>query len=448
MTRRTLAAALVATVMLVLGLAALVAGCGGAAQPETETDTTSIEVGFVAPEQTRTEPDPGAQADAATVAACNNAFGLELFRALKTDAAAEDNLVCSPYSLSAVLAMTFAGASGETEREMARVLHFDLPQERLHPAFNALDRRLAAGGQLQMANALWGMAGYPYNQAFLDLLSAQYGAGLGLVDFNRPEEARAIINDWIAEHTSGRIPEMIPPGDIKPETYPWLMLTDAIYFKAEWEWPFPPESTHEREFTLLDGSRITVPMMRQKAVLPYATGAGWLAVELPYEGETFFMVIILPDEGELETLIGGLDAGKLDTIISNLQQGKVQLVMPRFGTASTPPVQDVLKGMGLERMFVLGNDFTKMVDLDSKLPQPAGLGVTGVHQKAFIAVTEKGTEAAAASSVTVAAGCETTTTEYYREVVVDRPFVYLIRDRDTGQIVFLGQVTRPEEPVL
>ncbi len=447
MTRRTVAAALVATVILVLGLAALVAGCGGAAQPETETDTTSIEVGFIAPEQTRTEPDAGAQADAATVAAGNNAFGLELFRALRTGAAAKDNLVCSPYSLSAVLAMTFAGASGETEREMARVLHFDLPQERLHPAFNALDRRLAADGQLQMANALWGMAGYPYNRLFLDLLGAQYGAGLGLVDFNKPEETRAIINDWISQHTGGRIPEMIQPGDIKPEDYPWLMLTDAVYFKAEWEWPFPAGSTHKREFTLLDGSKISVPMMRQRAVLPYATGATWLAVELPYEGETFSMVVILPDEGELETLIGGFDSGTLDGIVSELKQGEVDLVMPRFGIESTPPVGNALKSMGMQKMFVLGTDFTKMVDLDSKLPQPAGLGVTGVHQKAFIAVTEKGTEAAAASSVTMAA-TGTTVTEAFREIIVDRPFVYLIRDRDTGQIVFLGQVTVPQEPVL
>jgi serpin B len=444
MTVRRRPLALPAVVILVAGF--LVAACGGSTRSAPETDATTREAGFVVSEQTRAEPGADARADVDALASGNNAFGLELFRTLRAGAAAGDNLVCSPYSLSAVLAMTFAGASGETEQEMARVLHFDLAQQRLHPAFNALDRRLAAGGELQMANALWGMADYPYNQTFLDLLAAQYGAGLGLVDFNKPEEARVVINDWISEHTGGRIPEMIPPGDIKPETYPWLMLTDAVYFKAEWEWPFPAESTHKREFTLLDGSRIDVSMMQRKAVLPCATGAGWQAVELPYEGETFSMVIILPDEGELETVIEGLDAGALDGIVAKLKQGKVELVMPRFGIESTPPVEETLKALGMKRMFELESDFNKMIDLNAKLPQPAGLGVGGVHQKAFIAVAEKGTEAAAASSVTMVAGTVTTTTEYYREIIVDRPFVYLIRDRESGQIVFLGQVTRPEEP--
>lgn len=446
MTRRRWTAALV--LAAALGLVVVV-GCGGSVQPQTESTSLSGELGLAASERTRSEPGAAAQADVAALAAGNNAFGLELFRALRAGDREGENLVCSPYSLSAVLAMTFAGVSGATEEEMARILHLDLSQERLHPAFNALDQRLAATGQLQMANALWGMAAYPYSQSFLDLLAAHYGAGLGLVDFTKPEEARAIINDWIAEHTSGRIPEMIRPGDINPESYPWLMLTDAVYFKAGWEWPFAAENTHEREFTLLDGSTVDVPMMWRKAVLATAEGAGWQAVELPYEGETFSMVVILPDEGGLETLVGTLDVAMLEEIVSALTQGKVELVMPRFGIESTPPVQEALRGMGMERMFEQGDDFNKMVDLEAELPQPAGLGVGGVHQKAFIAVAEKGTEAAAASAVTMVAGTDTTTTtEYYREIIVDRPFLYLIRDSESGQLVFVGQVTRPEEPAL
>jgi serpin B len=412
--------------VLLLGLV----GCGSASMGD--------EVGFLMADRDRAQPSADAAADIVALANGNNAFGLELFRAVRM---LDQNLVCSPYSLSAVLAMTWAGSTGDTEREMAEVLGFDLPQAALHRAFNALDQALVTSGELNIANSLWGEVGYPYNPSFLDLLAEQYGAGLGLVDFEKAEEARKTINQWVSDKTKGRIPEFAPSGAFEPEE-PWLVLVDAVYFKASWQLPFAEEKTRDLQFFLLDGTSVTVPMMDQRDVFPKGLGESYQAVELPYKGGRFAMLLILPAEGALEDLVAGLDEAALAAMIDGLEPGAITVKMPRFSFSSTPPVEDGLRTLGMTKMFELGSDFFPMIDLQADAPIPAGLGVSGVHQKAFMTVGEMGTEAAATTSVTMTGGVSM---EKQDEIILNRPFLYVIRDLESGQIVFLGQVMNPAE---
>ena len=211
-----------------------------------------------------------ADPDLAELTQGNDLFALDLYHILKTD---RDNLFYSPYSISVALAMTYAGARGETERQMADALHYTLPQARLHPTFNALDLALASRGQgaqgrdgegfrLNIANAIWGQHGYAFLSEFLDALAVNYGAGLRLVDFAAaPEEARVTINDWVSEQTEGRIEDLIPAGAIDALTR--LVLTNAVYFNAAWSMPFDKERTEDGPFHLLDGEEVTVPIMKQ-----------------------------------------------------------------------------------------------------------------------------------------------------------------------------------------
>lgn len=243
----------------------------------------------------------------------NTSFAFDLYQAVREEAG---NLFYSPYSVSLALAMTYGGARGETEGQMGTTLHFTLAQDRLHPAFNALDLTLASRGRgaregfrLNLANSIWGQRGYPFLRSFLDVLAENYGAGLRLLDFeSEPEESRLIINDWVSNQTNGRIQDLLPPGLITPEAR--LVLTNAIYFKAAWKNPFDEATTHSDQFSLLDGSQVTMPMMEQTAQFGYAEGEGYQAVELPYDGDELSMVILLPEAGRFPEFESALDADR------------------------------------------------------------------------------------------------------------------------------------------
>ncbi len=224
-------------------------------------------------------------------------------------------MVFSPYSISLAFAMVQGGARGQTAAQLAESLHFTLPPEQFHPAFNALDLDLArrpqqAAGvdekdrfQLNIANALWGQQDWPFLPAFLDLLAENYGAGMHLVDFqNAPESARRQINDWVSDQTRNRIRDILAPGTIDSSTR--LALANAIYFKATWEQEFDPNETAERPFTLLDGSEVDVPMMGMESGRDYSYAAGqdWQAISLPYRGSLTEMLVILPQAGSLRPL--------------------------------------------------------------------------------------------------------------------------------------------------
>jgi serpin B len=226
----------------------------------------------------RVESPDVSDAQVAQFVAGNQAFALDLYHVLATGE--DGNLIYSPYSISLAFSMLYAGAQGEAEAEMAQVFHF-MPQETQHPAFNVVDQRLRslgktrqseAGGasfELNLANAVWGQRGFSFREPYLDTLAAQYGAGLRAVDFQRaPEKAREAINAWVTKETEERIKEIAPPGSVSANTR--LILANAIYFKAGWDYPFPEQTTADGPFTLLDGSQVVVPLMHQEERLDYA----------------------------------------------------------------------------------------------------------------------------------------------------------------------------------
>lgn len=379
--------------------------------------------------------------DLADLVGGNTAFAFDLYQALRQGT--QGNLFYSPYSISLALAMTYAGARGETEQQMAAALHYTLPQARLHPAFNALDQALAKRGQgaqgkdgqgfrLHIVNAIWGQAGYQFLPAFLDTLAENYGAGLRLLDFVKAsEQARVTINDWVSGQTEGRIKDLIPPGLINPLTR--LVLTNAIYFNAAWAEPFEAELTEDGPFTLLDGGQVVLPMMHQTKSLGYAEGPGYRAVELPYDGRELSMVILLPEAGQFEAFESTLKAGQVDTILKGLSYRPVALTMPKFEFESEFSLAQALAALGMPVAFSGDADFSGM---DGR----RDLFIREVVHKAFVSVDEAGTEAAAATAVVMAV---TAAAEPPVEVRVDHPFIFFIRDIESGAILFVGRVVNP-----
>jgi len=386
-----------------------------------------------------TSPD-APSGDLATLVQGNNRFGLELYRSLSGQ---DGNLFFSPFSISLALAMTYAGARGDTEAQMADALNFDLPQERLHLAYNQLDLDLATHGetktadgqplQLAIANAVWAQQGHPFLQAYLDLIAMNYGAGIHLADFiTQPDAARREINDWVAGQTKDKIKDLLPEGVPDPMTR--MVLVNAIYFKADWVRQFDPNSTSDQPFHLLDGSEVQARMMSRGLGIPYAQGNGYQAVELPYVGGTAAMDILVPDEGNFTQFETALDAGRLVQILGDMQPTSVQFGMPRFSFTSQFGLADQLSALGMADAFdpVLA-DFSGM---DGQ----RDLYVSAVIHKAFVAVDEKGTEAAAATGVIMEA---TGAPLFEVNLTIDRPFIFLIRDLPSGQILFVGRVLDP-----
>jgi serpin B len=380
------------------------------------------------------------EAELAKLALGNRAFAFDLYQILREE---EGNLFYSPYSISLALAMTYAGARGETEAQMAEALHFTLPQDRLHPAFHTLDQLLASRGEeaegkdgegfrLNVVNALWGQEGYAFLPTFLDLLAEDYGAGMRLVDFiNSSEQARVTINDWASDQTEGRIQDLIPPGILNSLTR--LVLTNAIYFNAAWAKPFEPKLTRDGPFYLLDGSDVTVPMMRQTTSLGYAEGEGYQAVELPYDGGELSMVILLPEADGLAPFEDSLDAGQVDAILDGLVYQQVALILPKFEFDSDFSLSAALSRLGMPVAFSSDADFAGMTGTRE-------LFIAEVLHKAFVSLDEAGTEAAAATAVVMQL---TAAPESPPEVRVDHPFLFLIRDLETGTILFVGRVVDP-----
>lgn len=388
-------------------------------------------------------PPADPAADVAAVVAGNSAFAFDLLQQLRSQSG-DANLFYSPYSISLALAMTYGGAQAETAAEMAAALHLALPPESLHPAFNGLAQVLAQradvaipeaeGFQLSIANALWGQHDYAFRQAYLDLLARDYGAGMNLVDFSAdPEAARIEINDWVSDQTAQRIQDLLPQGSIDALTR--LVLTNAIYFKAGWLLPFSPADP-EGIFTLRDGSAVTTPMMSKLAKFRYAAADGVQAVELPYVGDEVAMIIFLPDAGEFDAFAGQFTPEQAAALTAALTMQEVQLTMPTFTYESGFSLSDALIALGMQAPFQPGQaDFSGMTE-------ESDLFISDVFHKAFVAVDEEGTEAAAATATIVSA---TGMPQIDVTLNVDRPFLFLIQDKPTGAILFVGAVLDPTQ---
>ena len=362
----------------------------------------------------------------------NTQFAFDLYHALATDDS--ENLFFSPHSISTALAMTYAGARGETERQMAEALRLTLSQDDLHPASGALNRDLMEwtdgidGVGLSIADALWGQDGHPFLAEFLDLIETAYGAPLQRTDFAaHTEEAREKINDWVREKTEDLIPKLFGPGSITPDTR--LVLANAIHFLGTWKYPFDKELTQDAPFHRLDGSEVSVPMMVADAVFGCVNGDDVLAVELPYAGDRLSMLILLPDEDTFGPFEAAFSAEKLDDIVAQLYPQHVWLAMPRFESTSEFSLASVLADLGMPDAFSSSADFSGMDGTHD-------LFISHVAHKAYVSVDEEGTETAAATGVIM-------TLSLPPMIRVDRPFLFLIRDTETGTILLMGRVLDP-----
>jgi serpin B len=383
------------------------------------------------------------QSDMTMLVNGDSEFAFDLYQALKNE---DGNIFYSPYSISLALAMTYAGARGETAKQMADTLHYLLPQSALHPALNSLGIELGKRGEgakgkdgegfrLNIVNAIWGQKDYKFLSDYLDLLAENYGAGLRVLDFiKNPNKSREAINQWVSDQTEGRIKNLIPEGSIDSLTR--LVLTNAIYFNAAWKLPFQPEATTNGPFHLINGTDITVAMMKQTGSFKYVEGDNYQAIELPYDGQELSMVIFLPAPGQFQAFEEAMTYQLVSNIMAQKNNTRqVALTMPKFEFESEFGLKETLMGMGMVEPFQDSADFSGM-------SSQSDLHIDDVVHKAFVSVDEVGTEAAAASAVIVG-----TTSMPPEPVIVtlDRPFVFLIRDIQTGTILFIGRVMNPGE---
>ncbi len=389
-------------------------------------------------------------ADVQQLVAGNNAFAFDLYETLRGE---EGSLFFSPMSISSALAMTYAGADGGTAEQMADVLHFTLPEERLHAAFGTLMRDLASSGAdgaaclgasgdpftLSIANSLWGQVNYEFLSGFLQTLAENYDSPLRRLHFvGDPEGSRETINGWVSDETRGRIEDLLKPGDINVLTR--LVLVNAIYFNASWSHPFSEGATGPGTFHL-PGGDFQVDMMRQTQRFGYTEGEDYQAVELPYTGGDASMVILLPKEGRFQAFEQSLSAETMDEILADLSSTRVRLTMPKFECGAEVELAKVLENMGMPDAFDERiADFSGMNG--KRPPDYEALHIHKVRHKAWIEVDEAGTEAAAATAVVMWAA--TTAVPVFVPPVIftaDRPFIYTIRDTRTNSMLFMGRIS-------
>ncbi len=339
--------------------------------------------------------------------------------------------------------MARPGAVGETGTQMDAVLH-ELASNNHAAWISSLDQSLAAipgkftgpdGKEhevsLRIANASFGQGGYDFSPAYLDALASRFGAGLRLVDYRTDASgARKLINGWVSDQTEKRIPELIAPGLLTSMTR--LVLVNAIYLKAPWQNQFQASATRPATFTRADGAQVDVPTMHENEEMPYASGDGWRAVELRYAGGRLAMTLIEPED--LAAFESGLTGARFDEIVSALETRQVALAMPRFKLETKSDLNKMLEALGMPLAFQAGAaDF-------SGITTEEPLYISHVIHQANIDVDENGTTASAATAVAMdAAGLPSEPVELH----LDHPFLFALRDTQTGAILFLGRVADP-----
>jgi serpin B len=369
------------------------------------------------------------------VAQMNNAFGTDLYAQLS---AKEGNLFFSPTSIQIALAMTWAGARGQTADEMARTLHLD-GNDKSHEALGQFLQTLNADGkkggyELAVSNALWGAKGYSFMPAYLATVEKDYGGHLTNLDYaSDPEACRKMINDWVAGQTRDKIQDLMPFGSIDRGTR--LVLTNAIYFKGKWDLPFDKKQTQDGDFTLAGGQTAKIPLMFQSKHFRYAEDENVQVLELPYGHNDLAMQIFLPKAVDgLPAFEKSLTADRIAALTSQLASQDVRVWLPRFKLENGFEMADVLKAMGMTRAFSNQADFSGMSSAES-------LFISRVIHKAFVNVDEEGTEATAATGIVMAP-----TGMFRREPPkifrADHPFVFVIVHQKTGAILFMGRLSK------
>jgi serpin B len=426
----------------VLMVSLLVVGLGSAGLRPARAAEKAPQPTEKAPQPAEKAPQPAEEAPkpAEALVQGNTAFALDLLAKLSEG---KGNLFFSPYSISAALAMTYAGARAQTAEQMAKTLHFPGDGAAFHETFGRLIAGLNEAGKsgefsLVVANALWAQRGYSFEKEFLGLVQSAYGSALNEVDFAKATEAaRQAINEWVDKQTNGKIKDLIPPGILTDLTR--LVLTNAIYFKGAWQSVFPEKATQDGPFTLLDGEKATVPLMHHTTHAGYLEAEGFQALDLPYKGGALSMVIFLPKRADgLKDFQRELTPEKLGGWLGKLAGSQVVITLPKFKVTSTFSLAETLKALGMADAF----DMEK-ADL-SGMNGKKDLYIQAVIHKAFVDVNEKGTEAAAATAVVI--GLRSAPMPQKKVIFcADHPFLFLIRDRTSGSILFVGRVVNPKE---
>lgn len=382
---------------------------------------------------------------AAKLARSSNAFGFDLYQRLRQQ---PGNLIISPASITTALAMTWGGARGETAAQMRRVLHLEGTAGEVMTTSGQLARSLQDPSRpivFRIANQLFGEKTCKLEPAFVEKTREAFGAPVEPLDFKRaPEPARAHINGWVEGRTEHRIKDLIPLGGVKPDTR--LVLVNAIYFLGDWATPFEHEATHPAPFHLTASESRDVPTMNRTDRFRIGQKDGVTALEIPYKGGELSMMLLVPDGIEgLAAVEGALEARKLDALVSAMKEERVRLALPKFevNPGASLPLGEDLKALGMPLAFDLNQaDFTGIANP----PDPADRLVIGeVFHKGFVRVDEKGTEAAAATAVMMLR-TGSAMREPPRQLKVDRPFLFLIRDNASGFVLFLGRVSDPSRP--
>jgi len=374
-----------------------------------------------------TSPDVSSD-ELASVARAEAAFALDVFRELA--AGSDENLLLGPHSIWTALAMVWAGARGETASEMADVLRFDRPHDEVTPMLNALDLALVSRNQqgavdLRLANQVFAEPGMSLLDDYLGTLTRDFGAPLAELEFGDPEAARRVINDWAADRTNDRIKELFPTGTVTPASV--MVLCNAISMDAAWTYQFDPALTTHEPFYRQDGAVPLVPTMHFNLYLPLAYADDYQAVELPYGKGDLSMVVILPTD--LDAFVRDVDPERLQGIFDAISEQGIHLSLPKFSFSTKVPLDETLQRLGIRSAYGGSADFSGMTG-------ERGLFLQTVQHEAFIEVDEEGTEAHAATGAAMAASHGPT-------ITIDRPFIFVIRDRPTGTILFLGRVTDP-----
>ena len=363
----------------------------------------------------------------------NNQFAFDLYSEFKEESK-DENIFFSPYSISVALTMTYEGARGKTAKEMQSVLHI-LEDENLRRAnfakiineINKPDKKY----KLHTANALWPRIDFQLLEEYQNTIERYYGGKITPLDYlKEPEKSRQTINGWVEDKTEDKIKDLIPQGYLTPSTV--LVLTNAIYFKGTWILQFDPKDTQDEDFTTSGGRVVKVPMMRllgKDAEFNYAETDEVQILELLYEGEDLSMLIILPKENNLEKIEKFITPEKLSEWKNMLKKQRVDIYIPKFKFETKYFMAETLKKMGMPTAFTTGADF-------SGINGEGGIWIDKVIHQAFVEVNEEGTEAAAATGVIMGG----TVLPLFK---ADHPFIFIIQQRDTGNILFLGRVEDP-----
>ncbi|NOU17773.1 MAG: serpin family protein [Bacteroidales bacterium] len=374
-----------------------------------------------------------AQAQKSNISDYNNQFAFDFFK--KVSGNGTGNVFFSPISISTAMGMTYVGANGETQNQISKVFHFPTNSSKFHRQQGSILKLLSSKAdsiKLSMVNTIWLEKTYTIKKAFDKTLKDEYRASLERADFiNKYEDSRILINNNISKATSDRIKDLLPINSLNTLTR--LVLTNAVYFKANWKTKFQKERTGDAKFYVTPQKSIKCKMIGLKSKFDYFEDDKVQAIELPYSGNNFSMLIILPQQDQnVDVLIKGINQDYLNSIINGLTEQSISISIPKYKLSTGYQLKLVLSDMGMPQPFSDDADFSKMSSGND-------LKISNVFHKAFIEVNEEGTEATAATAVVIAMksiGIE-------RTFIVNRPYVFLIREKTSGLILFMGRINDP-----